>query len=70
MSPAATEIILTALVKYGPALAKGIYDLFQTQDPTPEQWATLFATAEKSYDDYVKPAAPAVGLQDMQIKGD
>lgn len=61
MTPQATEIIITALVKYGPALAKGIYDLFQTTDPTPEQFAAVFAIAEKkSYDDYVKPPADAI----------
>jgi len=55
MNSATTALIIEALVKYGPVLAKAIYDLFQVENPTKEQWDTLFATAEKSYDDYVRP---------------
>jgi len=60
MSPVVIELIATALIKYGPPLAKALYDLFQTKEPTPAQWNALFALAEKNYDDYVKPAAPVV----------
>lgn len=54
MSPVVVELIATALVKYGPAVAKGLYDLFRTENPTPEQWSKLFEMAETSYDDYVR----------------
>jgi hypothetical protein len=54
------ELVATALVKYGPALAKGLYDLFRTENPTPQQWAALFELAEKKYEDYVRPAGPVV----------
>ena len=58
MTPSTTELIVLALVKYGPALAKGVYDLFQKADPTKEDFDKLFAIAEKTYEDYVKPTAP------------
>lgn len=50
-----TEIILLALVKYGPAFAREIHALFQKEKPTEADWETLFKKAEKSYEDYTKP---------------
>lgn len=50
-----TEIILVALVKYGPALAKAIVDILSKDQVTKEDWDALFEKAQsKSYDDYVK----------------
>ena len=50
-----TEIIALALVKYGPALARALVAIFQVANPTSEQWEQVFAVAQKSYDEYVKP---------------
>lgn len=48
------EIIALALVKYGPQVARAIYDIFNKPSPTQEDWDKVFAMAEKSYEDYVK----------------
>jgi hypothetical protein len=47
-------IIAMALVKYGPVLAKALLDILTAKEPTTAQWDSVFALAEKSYDDYVK----------------
>lgn len=49
------EIIAAALIKYGPAVARALYDLFSVANPTKEDWDKVFKLAEKSYEDYVKP---------------
>ena len=48
-------LIAQALIKYGPAAARAIAALFKKDEPTMEDWEKVFAIAEKSYDDYVKP---------------
>lgn len=50
-----SEIIALALIKYGPSLAKALVEIFKVETPTPEMWNAVFALAEKSYDDYIKP---------------
>lgn len=47
-------VIAQALVKYGPAVARSIRDIFTKANPTIEDWEAVFALSEKSYDDYVK----------------
>ena len=59
MDPQLAIILGTALVKYGPDVARAVAGLFQKNDPTWEEWEAVFALAEKSYDDYVRPTAPA-----------
>jgi len=49
-----TEIILMALVKYGPNLAKAIYDIFNKPRPTAEDWNAIFALAKQPYESYTK----------------
>ena len=55
MNPTTAEIIAMALIKYGPAMARSLVEIFQVDTPTAEQWEKVFGLAEKSYDDYVKP---------------
>jgi hypothetical protein len=50
-----TQIILLLLAKWGPTLAEAAVKLAKVENPTDQQWAELFAMAEKPYDDYVKP---------------
>ena len=47
-------LIAQALLKYGPAVARGIAELFEKPNPTLADWEKVFVLAEKSYDDYVK----------------
>lgn len=53
-----TEIVLLAIVKYGPAFGREIYAMFQKTNPTQADWEALFVKAEKSYEDYVRPIVP------------
>lgn len=53
------EIIASALIKYGPAAAKALYEIFTKPAPTDADWNKVFDLAEKSYEDYVKPVEPA-----------
>lgn len=55
------EIIAMALVKYGPTLARELVNLFQVENPSIDDWNKLFALADKSYDDYVKPVETSSG---------
>lgn len=52
-------IIAEALVKYGPTVARAIAEIFEKKTPTLQDWEKVFALAEKSYEDYVKPAVNA-----------
>lgn len=59
MSPAIILLIAEALLKYGPAMARQYHALFsKTTPPTAAEWEALFTTAEKSYEEYVRAAAP------------
>ena len=51
-----TVFIVQALLKYGPALASALVEIFQKETPTREDWDKVFALAEKSYEDYVTPS--------------
>lgn len=53
MSPATIAIIVEALLRHGPAFGKAVYELFRTDNPTPQQWGDLFSLAERSYESYV-----------------
>ena len=55
MSMETIIIIGQALIKYGPEVARQITVLFGKKEVTLEDWEAVFKTAEKSYDDYVKP---------------
>ena len=51
-----TLFIIESLLRYGPGLARELVKIFSKQaDPTLQEWEELFATAEKSYEDYIKP---------------
>jgi hypothetical protein len=52
---AIAPLILEALIKYGPTVARAISDLFKKETITPEDWDKVFDLAEKSYADYIKP---------------
>lgn len=47
------ELIASILLKYGPEAARLLVNIFKLKDPTPADWETLFAVAEKSYFDLV-----------------
>lgn len=53
MSPATIELIATALIKYGPGVARALVDIFSNPAPTREAWEKVFSLAEKPYDAYV-----------------
>ncbi len=57
MSPTAL-LILEALVKYGPTVARSIANLVKVENPTTEQWEAVFKQAEKSYESYIAPTLP------------
>jgi hypothetical protein len=49
--------ILALLAKYGPDVAEAAQRIFATgRQPTPEDWAALFAATRKSYDQYIAEA--------------
>ena len=52
---AIAPLILEALVKYGPTVARAITDLFRKENITLEDWDKVFALAEKPYADYIRP---------------
>lgn len=47
-------IIGTALIKYGPDIAKEIATILHKDAPTLDDWNAVFAKV-KTYDDYVAP---------------
>ena len=51
---AIAPLILEALVKYGPAVARAITELFKKETITADDWNKVFDLAEKSYEDYIK----------------
>jgi hypothetical protein len=55
MNPATIELIATALVKYGPAVARALVEIFRKPTVTPDDWEKIFKLADRSYDDYVAP---------------
>ena len=49
-----TEIIAVALIKYGPAVARALFDIFSKETVLKEDWDKLFLQVEsKTYEDYV-----------------
>lgn len=55
MDPATVAVIASALVKYGPAVARGIAEIFNKEAPTLEDWNKVFDMAERSYESYTQP---------------
>lgn len=55
MSASMIELIISALVKYGPTVAREIQLLFTKENPTQEDWDKVFSLAAKSYEEYVAP---------------
>lgn len=47
------QMIIAALIQYGPAVAKEIQLLLATTNPTQAQWDALFTLASKPYSAYV-----------------
>jgi len=58
MTPDQIIIIAQILLKYGPATAQAIVELFRKPSPTAADWDAVFAAARKSYDSYVAPKTP------------
>lgn len=48
-------LIGQALIKYGPAVARELRDIFAKQEISSADWDKVFSTAEKSYEEYTKP---------------
>jgi hypothetical protein len=48
-------LIVELMLRYGPSLARAVQQIFQKQNPTQADWDAVFALADKSYDDYIKP---------------
>lgn len=56
MDPATWAILMGALVKYGPDIAEGIFDVFQKPKPTEEDFRAICKRArEYTYDQAVGP---------------
>ena len=56
MDPATISIILGALVKYGPDVAEGIYNIFAKPNPTEADFREIFQRARsRTYDEIVAP---------------
>lgn len=49
--------VIEEAIKYEPAIAAAIRDLFTKTDPTPADWAALRAKVGKGYRDYVPATA-------------
>ena len=62
MDPVTISLIVGALIRYGPSLAREIQLLFTKKEVTQEDWDKVFSLAEKSYDSYVAPIVPPVVL--------
>ncbi len=61
MTPELAIIIAQLLLKYGPAVAQSIVEIFHKEAITKEDWDRVFALASKSYDSYVtEPALVSV----------
>lgn len=54
MNPTAV-LIVEALVRYGPAVAKSVKEILEKPAPTQADWDALFAKV-KTYDDYINAA--------------
>lgn len=54
MTTEVISFIIQTLVKYGPAAARAVKDIFTVDKPTDEQWEKAFSLCEKSYEDYVR----------------
>lgn len=61
MNPVVITIAELAL-RYGPALAKAFQELMTVKEPTAEQWAAVWALAEKSHDQHMAEARARAGL--------
>jgi hypothetical protein len=55
MSATQITLIVELMLRYGPSLARAVQQIFQKQNPTQADWDAVFALADKSYDDYIKP---------------
>lgn len=56
------ELIIWALLKYGPNMAIAIQKLFTVESPTDAQWKALWDLAlNPTYEDYVRPPVTPPG---------
>ena len=56
------QLIIAALLQYGPAAALAIKALLETENPTQAQWDAVFeAATQKRYDDYITAALVKAG---------
>ena len=49
-------IVAKFAIMYGIPAAQELVKLFQLKDPTAEDWAKVFALAQKPYEQYIKEA--------------
>lgn len=49
-------VIAKFAIMYGIPAAQELVKLFQLKDPSHEDWAKVFALAQKPYDQYIKEA--------------
>lgn len=61
MNPIAL-LVIESLVKYGPAVAESVREMLKKDEPTDEDFARLFALANKTYDQYREEARKRAGL--------
>lgn len=56
------QLIIQALIIYGPTAAAAIKSVLMKADPTKEDWDAVFTAAmQKSYDDYIAIALAKKG---------
>jgi hypothetical protein len=56
------QLIIAALLQYGPEAAILIKQILEVDDPTQAQWDALFLVAtQKKYDDYIAAALAKAG---------
>ena len=58
MNSAMVMLIASALIKYGPGMARELVKLFSNPAPTLEDWEKVFALADKPYEAYTQPLPP------------
>lgn len=46
-------LVVQALIKYGPDVARAVKELFDKDNPTAADWERVFLTASKSYEELV-----------------
>jgi hypothetical protein len=53
MDPLTITLIIQAMLRFGPAVARELVALFSKKEITQADWDSIFAKAEKPYDSYM-----------------